>query len=205
MIAERLEKATPENWMFPPAGVWTAAQVEDLVLPCDWELVDGVVVVRGRPPVWHSMVRSGIERRLQECVREPFFALSEQCVLIDEFNPPVPDVIVFDTRGLDDTAKHIPVAQVVLAVEVVSEGSRQDDRVRKPALYASAGIPCYWRVERGEDGLPEVHEYWLNPDRGEYIPRPVRPCHTDKLETDQPYPVTIDLANLVAALQPPRQ
>lgn len=198
MIAERLEKATPENWMFPPEKGWTVDLVEDLELPVDWELVDGMIVVRGRPVLWHNMMRAGIERRLNDCLQEPYAVLSEQCVLIDKYNPPVPDVVVFDKRGIDIMeAKHILVEKVVLMVEVVSPGSQQDDRVRKPALYASAGVPCYWRVERGEDGLPQVHEYWLNTDTGVYIPRPVRPCHTSKLETDQPFPVTIDLGSLV--------
>ncbi|GAA0452349.1 Uma2 family endonuclease [Streptomyces stramineus] len=198
MIAERLEKATPENWMFPPEEGWTVDQVEDLELPFDWELVDGVVVVRGRTVPWHNCVRAGIERRLVGCLVEPYGVLSEQCVLIDKYNPPVPDVVVLDKRGFDlFQAKYVPVEKAVLIVEVVSPGSRQDDRVRKPAMYATAGVPYYWRVERGENGLPEVHEYWLHQDRGEYIPRPMRPCHTGKLETEQPFPVTIDLASLV--------
>jgi hypothetical protein len=38
-------------------------------------------------------------------------------------------------------------AEVLLAVEVVSPGSRVTDRVTKPAQYAAAGVPAYWRVE----------------------------------------------------------
>ncbi|MCC3772767.1 Uma2 family endonuclease [Streptomyces sp. UNOC14_S4] len=198
MIAERLEKATPENWMFPPEEGWTADQVEDLELPFDWELVDGVVVVRGRTVPWHNYVRRRIERHLEDALREPYDVLSEQCVLIDKYNPPVPDIVVYDKRGIDlFEAKYIPVEKAVLIVEVVSPGSRQDDRVRKPAMYAAAGVPYYWRVERGEDNLPEVHEYWLHRERGEYIPCPERPCHVGKLETDRPFPVAIDLTALL--------
>ncbi|MER5782394.1 Uma2 family endonuclease [Streptomyces mobaraensis] len=204
MIAERLEqaaepdKATPENWMFPPENGWTVDQVEDLELPFDWELVDGVIVVRGRPSAWHNVVRSNIKQQLKGCVTGHYAALDEQCVLIDEQNPPVPDVVVFDKRGWDVfQAKHLPVEKAILVVEVVSPGSRQDDRVRKPALYASAGVKNYWRVERGEDGLPEVHEFWLHKETGQYVSAPDRPVHTGKLETDRPFPVVIDLASLV--------
>lgn len=198
MIAERLEKATPENWMFPPAEGWTVDQVEDLELPFDWELVDGVVVVRGRTVLWHNHVRSRIERRLAECLQEPYDVVAEQCVLIDKYNPPVPDVVVYDKRGIDlFEAKYIPVEKAVLVVEVVSPGSRQDDRVRKPAMYAAAGVKNYWRVERGEDGLPEVHEFWLHSETGQYISAFDRPVHTRKLETDRPFSVVIDLASLV--------
>ncbi|WP_242705007.1 MULTISPECIES: Uma2 family endonuclease [Streptomyces] len=198
MIAERLEKATPENWMFPPEEGWTVDQVEDLELPFDWELVDGVIAVRGRTVPWHNFVRAGIERRLAECLCEPCAVLSEQCVLIDEKNPPVPDIVVFDKRDFDlFQAKYIPVEKAVLLVEVVSTGSRYDDRVRKPEMYAAAGVKNYWRVERGENGIPEVHEFWLHSETGEYISAPDRPVYLGKLETDRPFPVTIDLASLV--------
>ncbi|GAA0493446.1 Uma2 family endonuclease [Streptomyces olivaceiscleroticus] len=198
MIAERLEQATPETWMFPPEEGWTVDQVKDLELPFDWELVDGVVVPRGMAVVWHNGVRSQIERHLRDARREPYAVASEQCVLVDDQNPPIPDVIVFDTRKLDFfELECVPVENLALAVEVVSPGSRQADRVRKPAMYAAAGVPYYWRVERGKDNLPEIHEYWLHTERGEYIPAPEHPVHVGKLETDWPFPITIDLATLV--------
>ncbi|MFE9183460.1 Uma2 family endonuclease [Micromonospora haikouensis] len=37
---------------------------------------------------------------------------------------------------------------VVLAVEVASPGTRRIDRFAKPAEYAAAGIPFYWRIEQ---------------------------------------------------------
>ncbi len=41
----------------------------------------------------------------------------------------------------------IPPADVLLVVEVVSPSSVTTDRITKPAQYAAAGIPAYWRVE----------------------------------------------------------
>lgn len=32
-------------------------------------------------------------------------------------------------------------------IEVVSPSNATDDRVKKTAMHAAAGIPCYWRVE----------------------------------------------------------
>ncbi|MGK5518006.1 Uma2 family endonuclease [Micromonospora sp. URMC 107] len=37
---------------------------------------------------------------------------------------------------------------VILAVEVVSPGTRRTDRFAKPGEYAAAGIPFYWRIEQ---------------------------------------------------------
>ncbi|HWG95200.1 MAG TPA: Uma2 family endonuclease, partial [Mycobacteriales bacterium] len=38
-------------------------------------------------------------------------------------------------------------SDVLLAVEVMSPTSVTTDRVTKPAQYAAAGIPHYWRLE----------------------------------------------------------
>ena len=38
-------------------------------------------------------------------------------------------------------------ADVALAVEIESRGSRRDDRRIKPEVYAEAGIPEYWLVD----------------------------------------------------------
>lgn len=115
-------------------------------------------------------------------------------MVIDNRNAPKPDVVVFDQAGLDiRTVEQIPVEKVVLAVEVVSEGSRLADRFAKPALYAQAGIPSYWRIERDDDDLPVVHEFWLHDETGVYAPSPERPVHTGKLVASIPFPVDIDL------------
>ncbi|MEU4887463.1 MULTISPECIES: Uma2 family endonuclease [Streptomyces] len=198
MVAERQQKATPDTWMYPPQEGWTHEQVKDLDLPFDWDLVDGNIVVRGTASWWHNRVRDRIYHRLESSVPEPFTVATEQCVLVDEYNPAKPDVVVFDEQGLDlFSLERVPTEKVSLVVEVVSPGSRQDDRVRKPAMFAQVKVPYYWRVERGEDGLPEVHELWLHRDLGTYIPAPTYPTHTGKLSTDFPFPVSIDLAGLV--------
>lgn len=197
---QRGERATPENWMHRPPGGWTYDQVKDSELPFDWELLDGNIVVRGMSVWWHNRVRNQLYYQLQSARREPFAVDSEQCVVIDDRNAPKPDVMVFDKTGLDiRTVEQIPVDKAVLAVEVVSEGSRLADRFAKPALYAEAGIASYWRVERDENDLPVVHEFWLHHESGVYVPSPERHIHTDKLVTSIPFPVDIDLRGLTEA------
>jgi Uma2 family endonuclease len=57
--------------------------------------------------------------------------------------------------------------EVLLAVEIVSPTSVGMDRITKPAIYAGAGIPCYWRVET-DKGI-EVHTYRLDPTNEIYV------------------------------------
>ncbi|MFH8407958.1 Uma2 family endonuclease [Streptomyces sp. NPDC018019] len=197
---ERGERATPENWMYRPSGGWTYGQVKELVLPFDWHLVDGNIVVRAMAVWWHNRVRNRLYYQLESARQAPYAVDSKQCIVLDDHNAPQPDVVVFDETGLDiRTVDQIPVEKVVLAVEVVSAGSRLDDRFSKPALYAEAGIASYWRVERDEDGLPVVHEFWLHHETGVYAPSPERPVHAGKLVTGVPFPIEVELGTLTGA------
>ncbi|WP_237307533.1 Uma2 family endonuclease [Streptomyces alboflavus] len=198
MSTQRQQRATEETWMFPPADGWTFDQVKHLELPFDWELMDGVIVVRGQTKFWHNRVRDGIADALKAACVEPYSVVLEQCVMLDDQNTPKPDVIVFDPRGLDFfETECVPVDKVSLVVEVVSPGSRHDDRIRKPALFAEAKVACYWRVELDRDKRLAVHEYWQHAETRAYIPAPMHPVHHDKLSTELPFPVEIDLAALL--------
>ncbi|NBM19090.1 Uma2 family endonuclease [Streptomyces sp. GC420] len=199
-LTESTGPATPDNWMYPPEDGWTYDQVRELVLPYAWELLGGKIVVRGATKWWHDLVRDELYYRLRSARREPFAVNTERWIKLDERNAPRPDVVVFDKRGLDvQTLDCIPAEKVALAIEVVSPGSRSEDRILKPGLYAAAGIENFWRVERSEEGLPEVHEFWLDEEAAVYVPATARKVHTAKLAVDEPFPVEIDLRGLVEA------
>ncbi|RPF36975.1 Uma2 family endonuclease [Streptomyces sp. TLI_185] len=198
MTTPQQGRATEDTWMFPPADGWTFDQVKHLELPFDWELVDGRIVVRGQTKIWHNLVRDEIVAALKAAHTERYKVVAEQCVMVDDQNTPKPDVIVFDPRKLDFfELECVPVGKVSLVVEVVSPGSRQDDRVRKPALFSASKVPYYWRVELDRDQKPAVHEYWLNADTLSYFPAPSHPVHHDKLVTELPFPIEIDLDALL--------
>lgn len=197
MTADRIARATPDNWMFPPDGGWTYGQVKDLELPYDWELVDGAIVVRGMTHFWHDQVRDSLHLALHSARRAPYAVNVERCVMLDEQTVVKPDIVVYEKSGLDVfTLECLPVRSVRLAVEVVSPGSRADDKFRKPGLLADAGVPHFWRVERGEDGLPVVHEFWRHHEAGTFAPSD-HPTHRLRLKTGVPFPVDVDLAEIV--------
>jgi Uma2 family endonuclease len=190
------KQATPDNWMIPPADGWTFDQVKDLDLPFDWELMDGVIMPRGQTKMWHDIVREGLLLNLASAVPDTHRVNVERCVMLDERTVVKPDVVVFDKRSITNIfeAECTPVQAVALAIEVVSPGSRSEDRIRKPARFAEAGVPCYWQVELERDNQLAVHEYWLHADARTYIPAPMHPVHHDKLVTEVPFPIDIDLA-----------
>ena len=74
----------------------------------------------------------------------------------------------------------------------MSPDSESRDRTTKPQKYASAGIPNYWRVERGGtgDSRPVVHVYELDPLTKAYVHSGM---YRDQLKVGKPYAIDVDL------------
>ncbi|MFJ4191256.1 Uma2 family endonuclease [Kitasatospora sp. NPDC089509] len=194
-VDDHRDRAEWPDWMHALFRYWTYEQAKNLDLPFDWDLVDGVIVVRGQTNQWHDQVRDELYSALRAVRVPPYAANVERCVLLDKDNTTKPDVVVFDKTGLDVfELECVPPEAVVLAVEVVSHGTRVNDRFRKPGQYAEKKIPYYWRVERGIDNLPIVHEFHRDEEKGVYLPVEQ---HEGVLRTSVPYPVEIDLAAVV--------
>lgn len=125
---------------------WT---VDDLyLLPDDdrfrYELVDGALLMTP-PPVLHGHAVAALSKVLGQAVPESWCVLADSGVRFDDRNYRRPDVFVVARSALHK--KLAAPADVLLAVEVMSPSSVSNDRVSKPAQYADAGMPHYWRVE----------------------------------------------------------
>jgi Uma2 family endonuclease len=104
-----------------------------------------------------------------------------------------PDVVLYDA-ALPDEAVLRP-RHCTLVVEVMSPGSVTTDQTDKPAEYAAARIPHYWRIEHDQaEGALSVFCYRLDPTTGAYASAGV---HAGKMTVTDPVSVTIDLASLL--------
>lgn len=65
----------------------------------------------------------------------------------------IPDLVVWSKTQADGV--WLPVADVLLVVEIISPGSEAADTVAKPTGYAGAGIPQYWTRQPGPS--PDRH------------------------------------------------
>jgi len=105
-----------------------------------------------------------------------------------------PDVVVVSLAGperIDRQGGILRASDVVLAVEVVSPGSRRLDRATKREEYADAGIPHYWIVDLDEPvSLIACH---LAGEFGYVDGGAV----TGTFRTTEPFPVEIDLEALL--------
>jgi Uma2 family endonuclease len=104
-----------------------------------------------------------------------------------------PDAVVYDASLPDDAV--LRPRHCTLVVQVMSPGSVTTDQTDKPAEYAAARIPHYWRVEHDPaDGSLSVFRYRLDPTTGSYASAGI---HTGKMTVTDPVSITIDLTTLL--------
>jgi Uma2 family endonuclease len=115
------------------------------------EVVEGVLVVSPRPKPFHQRAGRRLCNSLELQLADGLCVEQEVDVVIEETPLTVrsPDVVVVPRGVFRENPPRFQAADVRLAVEVLSEGSRRTDRVMKLAEYAEAGIPRYWIVDLG--------------------------------------------------------
>jgi Uma2 family endonuclease len=183
------------DWMRPPREEgWYSEDLDMLVeAPRHTELIDGVLVFNMSPQRrWHSRLVTALTNALTAQAPEGFEVDRELTVVLDRRNRPEPDVLV-STARISDQASFYDADSVVLVVEVVSPESEHRDRAVKPQKYAEAGIAHYWRIEN-EDGAPAIHVYERDVLTHAYVATGI---FRDRLDVPLPYPVKIDLTDLL--------
>ncbi|WP_134667328.1 MULTISPECIES: Uma2 family endonuclease [unclassified Amycolatopsis] len=162
----------------------------------DVEVVDGVI--RARP------MRS---RRHQRIIRRLSYELESACGsdLAVEFDVDLrlrdvpllnrrPDLVVYDADLPTDAVLRPEHCRLV--VEVMSPGSITVDQIDKPAEYAAAGIPQFWRVENTTDevGGLTVFCYRLDATTRSYVPTG---AHQGTFQVATPVEVSLELKTLL--------
>ena len=71
----------------------------------------------------------------------------EVLIALDPLTIRAPDVLVTHTDLFETNPPRYPAADVLLAVEILSTGTRRVDRVLKFVEYAEADIPQYWILD----------------------------------------------------------
>jgi Uma2 family endonuclease len=183
-------------WPVPPPEGYT---VDDLLtlpdLPPHTELIDGSLVFVSPQRAFNSIVIDLLVGGLRRTVPSALKVRREMTVVIDRRNGPEPAVSVVRAESETSHAQtHYQVADVLLAVEVVSPDSAARDRDTKPHKYAAAGIPHFWRVEMaGHDESPVVYVHELDPEAKAYV---FRGMHHTRLKLSVPFTIDIDLTEI---------
>jgi Uma2 family endonuclease len=175
----------------PPPEGWTIEDVD--ALPENgvrYELVDGVPRVMTPQRVKHQRALKRLDAAVESAAPAGLSVWQGIGVILAPDQRPVPDLVVVTSS--DDELCNIPAGQVVLVAEVVSRSSRSDDRFRKPAQYAQAGIRVYLRVELEP---PHVVAYVIGED-GLYVERG-RAVPGELLTLSEPFAFSLDPATLL--------
>lgn len=167
---------------------WT---VEDLdLLPDDdlrYELFEGALLVSPPPPNPHNLVANGLSHLLHDVLSRNWVVLTPGSLQFDVRNWRAPDLAVVTRECMQ--RKYARPDEVLLAVEVMSPNSRSTDRLVKPAQYAAAGIPHFWRFEQaGSLLLTHALEGDVYRETGRY---------DDEVALNEPVPLHFRLADLL--------
>ena len=116
------------------------------------ELVEGLLSIMPNPYSWHQHATVKLTHRVTDQLTEDLIALSEVEVVVTEvpLTIRIPDVIVVPTAVYERNPPRVAAADVLLAVEILSDGTRKVDRILKFAEYAEVGIAQYWIVDLDE-------------------------------------------------------
>ncbi len=175
----------------PPQDGFTAEDLDRIPdLPRHTELIDGNLVFVSPQKFFHMFAITLLNRQMDAQVPEDLIVCREMTAVLGKRQRPEPDLMLVRAsalRDLDDT--WFAAEDVLLVVEVVSPESEIRDRVRKPLLYAEAGIPHFWLVEQEERGLA-VHVYELDRLTDRYS---LLGVYRDRLKVSGPCHLDIDL------------
>jgi len=175
---------------------------EYLDLPEDtsrhYELAEGILQVSPRPVLKHQWVSKRLSRQLDDQLPGEWSTTHEVDVVVDARYPVkvrAPDLVVISVDRAREEPKNLNASDVLLAVEVVSPGSRRTDNVSKLNEYADAGIPHYWIIHTEPEATLTAYEL-IDTDY-----RLVETA-TDAFTAVRPFPLTVDLTSLTGVLTP---
>jgi Uma2 family endonuclease len=152
------------------------------------EIVDGSIIVSPSATPRHNRIARLLANSLEDAAPTPWQVTTNVDLRISDvpLHNRRPDVLVFSG---DPDELPVRPQQVILAVEIMSKGSVNADRLDKPAEYGVAGIPHYWRIEQESSGLV-AYTYELDAAKKTYV---ALGRYSGALKAEAPFPVTIDL------------
>jgi Uma2 family endonuclease len=170
---------------------------EFVALPEDdsarYELQEGVLVVAPRPRPLHQDAMFRLGMQIHRCLPPGLTMFLDVDVVVEAADPATvrsPDVVVTSARS---DQERLTASDVILAVEIISPGSRKVDLHLKPFEYAEAGIPHYWVVDL-DPPAPTVTVFALGAPGDGYVESQTASA---ELVVTEPFEMRIDVDALV--------
>jgi Uma2 family endonuclease len=158
-----------------------------------YELQEGVLVVSPKPAKRHQLAVARLASQMEHQLPVEWDVVPDFEVVVQADGPATvraPDLVMVRA---DAAENRVVAGDVLLAVEIISPGSRKIDTHMKHFEYAEAGIPHYWVVDL-DPPAPSITVYGLGaPDDG-YVESQTA---TGELIVQAPFPMRIDIRSLV--------
>jgi len=127
------------------------------------ELLEGLIVAMAPQSPLRASTISRIHRALLRGLGPDTLIRIQSSLPLSGSSVPEPDIAVVPGRAEDYLRHHPSHAHLVIEV---ADSSLVQDRITKAAIYARAGVPCYWvvnlrhhRVEVLRDPEPRMARY----------------------------------------------
>jgi Uma2 family endonuclease len=158
-----------------------------------YELQEGVLVVSPKPAKRHQLAVTRLAAQMERQLPIEWVAVPDFEVVVQADGPATvraPDLVVVRAEGPES---RVMAGDVLLAVEIISPGSRKIDTHMKPFEYSEAGISHYWVVDL-DPPAPSITVYGLGaPDDG-YVESQTA---TGELIVPEPFEMRIDIGALL--------
>jgi Uma2 family endonuclease len=164
-----------------------------------FELQEGNVVVSPSPTPEHQLCLQELLHQLRPQVPDHLRTVPEVDIdlTLVPMNRPgfvrIPDLVIVTRDALGRRRAEgglLRANEVVLAIEIVSDGSQRTDHMIKHGEYADAGIPHYWIIELHD--RPALTACHAAGEFGYVDAAPVSGTFT----ADDPFPVRLELDQL---------
>ncbi|UUU31322.1 Uma2 family endonuclease [Streptomyces sp. CA-210063] len=160
---------------------------------CKVEIIEGIVTVAPPPSNAHNDIADLVQRRLYREIPEDWGIYQTLGTAVpSRAGLYIPDLAVAPRAALyaEGSDNYIPAAAAELVVEITSKSNASNDRIKKAAGYAQAGVPLYLLIDSWAPGGPTVTLY--GEPKGD-VYRVLRAGKFgDAIELPEPFAFTLD-------------
>ncbi|MGJ5753764.1 putative restriction endonuclease [Streptomyces puniciscabiei] len=128
---------------------------------CKVEIIEGIVTVAPPPSNAHNDIADLVQRELYQVIPRDWGIYQTLGTAVPSRGGLyMPDLAVAPREVLRaEKRNYIPAAAAELVVEITSKSNASNDRIKKAAGYAQAGVPLYLLIDNWAPGGPTITLY----------------------------------------------
>ncbi|MEV5984438.1 Uma2 family endonuclease [Streptomyces sp. NPDC052051] len=128
---------------------------------CKVEIIEGIVTVAPPPSNDHNDIADLVHRELYQVIPRSWGVYQTLGAAVPSRGGLyIPDIAVVPKEAVRAVKSYcVPAAAAELVVEITSKSNASNDRIKKAAGYAQAGVPLYLLIDQWAPGGPTITLY----------------------------------------------